>query len=679
MNKKNKKKKDIKEKDKSSDLKKDKKDSERKKKLLLLEQIDDLTVRENNNFMLGKFKDALKFAKEIIILAREAKINSIVQEQKEFIKQINSKIVEKNKKKILTDSFEVLRPNYDEALKNNNRVKAHRIIEQFRQKIDDISILNSLPLVKKLLSEESELWDEHLVQQEKVKTELKKLDNQFHGFLKKNDIEKTGEIIENAKKIIPELDEFDLKIIWESYEKEFLEQIRRNEIKIKIEKSIANSLEFKDKYSFKEGLSIIDSMIEQIKGEDLPEHQEKLLNTRKEIIAADIKYKKLYLEFAERKSKIRLNHDNKFYEAAISNCVNIIPISQQIGMYEEERKFKDLLEQLKQEFEINKSAILKEKEELIKNVSNYKDYIKFDEESPPIVEEFNVKDLLGDFSDVGQEKLEKVGSLLKEHRVIVNNRIISRTIYRSSSGEVFENEDERVVQKLEEEEYGNNYGYSSLKNRLDDTIENVIITDIIPYNFEILGIELNGERVERIPHKNRRKAGLEIKWEIGSLAPNERVEISYHLQHRVSRTILFILNDLLKIVRTHSGLNKLDREGLFEAKLPFTKLVDMKMNSIVIEDIIPNDYILFIEEPRNILPEIDNGSDSYTLKWKIGNLNDGTLNFHYKLLEMNRYEEIKISINELNSEGLNNLNDGNLLGVLSKFKEIRNLLNNNFK
>ena len=677
----NPKKKDIKEKDKASDLKKDK-DSVRKKKLLLLEQIDDLTVRENNYFMLGKFKDALKLAKEITILAREAKINSIVDEQREFIKQVNSKIVEKNKKKILTDSFDVLKPNYDEALKNNNRVKAHRIIEQLRQKIDDTSILNSLPLVKKLLSEESELWDQHLVQQKKLKTELKKLDEQLHGFLKKNDIEKTMEIIENAKKIILELDEDDLIIIWESYEKECIEQIRKNDITEKIEKSIAVSLEFKDNFSFKEGLSNIDSMIEQIQGEVLPEHLEKLINARKEIIAAEIKFKKLYLEFAEWKSKIRLNQDNKFYEAAISNCVKIIPISQQIGMKEEEKKFKDLLEQLNKEIEINKSATHKEQEELIKNASNYKNNIKFNEEAPPIVEEFNVKDLIG--TDIGQEKLEKIGSLLDEHRVSVEDKIISRTIYRTSSGEVFENEDERIVQKSEEEEYGNNYGYSSLKNRLDDTIESVEITDIIPYNFEILGVELNGERVEQIqiPHKNRIKAGLEIKWEIGSLAPNERVEISYYLQKRVSRTILFLLNDQLKIVKTHSGLNKLDREGLFEAKLPFTKLIDIEMDSIVIEDIIPNDYIHFIEEPKNISPEIDYNSKSgrgYTLKWKVGNLNDGTLNFHYKLLESNRYEEIKISINELNSEGLKDLNNGNILGALDKYKKIRNLLNSNIK
>ena len=93
-------------------------DLERNKKLRILEKIDNKRVIQNNHYMIGEYNDATKIAKEIIILAREAKLQSIIEEQEDLIKQIKLKILEKKKISKIKDSFRILKINYEKLMKN---------------------------------------------------------------------------------------------------------------------------------------------------------------------------------------------------------------------------------------------------------------------------------------------------------------------------------------------------------------------------------------------------------------------------------------------------------------------------------------------------------------------------------------------------------------------------------
>ena len=136
----------------------------------------------------------------------------------------------------------------------------------------------------------------------------------------------------------------------------------------------------------------------------------------------------------------------------------------------------------------------------------------------------------------------------------------------------------------------------------------------------------------------------------------------------------------MKIIKTHSNINKLQLEGLYEAKLPFTNLLGLAIDAVIIEDIIPLSFLHFIEEPKNLLPDITTNLEiGKIFKWNVGTMKGGTLNYHYKFLEASCFEEIKININELNKEGLQDLNKGNIIGALAKYKEIRNLLLSNIR
>lgn len=665
----------------SKDLdKKNRDDTKRKKQIKLLEIIDNKRIIQNNHVMIGEFDEAINIAKEIISLADDAKLQSIVEEQEEFINQILSKITEKDKISKIKESFKKLKTDFDKLIKNKEIVEAHTIVEQFKQKYDDISILRSMRQVMNLLSIEKEIWIDFTEQQEAIIAKLKHLDNQFHRFLEKDDIVNTEETMLKAKKFLPDLYENEYKIKWDTYEKELIEQKRKNKIIEKFKTTIQESLKDKQNFSFDEALLKIDGVLELLKGEDLPIYKEMLISTKKEIIAAEIKYKKLYLEFAEWKSKLRVNQEKDFLNAAISNCRYIIPISREIGMIEEENNYKELLKQLEKKLEDNETVALREKQDLIRDAEEIKKLITFDEDILPLIEEFNVKDLLGDLSEEIEEKLEQIGSLLDEHRVEVKKEIISSTTFSTTTGEIIENKQEREVQKMDGNEEVKYVVNSNLKNRTKDIIENAIITDLIPYNYEISEITYNGEPVKDLPGKNLNKEGLELQWNVGKINPKEGVSINYNLRRRVSRTIIFILKGQLKIIKTHSNLNKGQYEGLYEAKLAFKNLFGLAIDGVVIEDIIPLYYVHFVEQPVGILPTITAELEMGDLfKWNIGSMKEETIAYHYKLLEIYRFEEIKINIHELNAKGLEDLEKGDFLGALEKYKEIRNLLLSNVR
>ncbi|MFX1259573.1 MAG: hypothetical protein ACFFAN_17095, partial [Promethearchaeota archaeon] len=221
---------------------------------------------------------------------------------------------------------------------------------------------------------------------------------------------------------------------------------------------------------------------------------------------------------------------------------------------------------------------------------------------------------------------------------------------------------------------------SGIKNRFDDTIEEALITDIIPYNFEICNIEFNGEPVKTPLNKTLIKDGIELNWKIQNIAPEEKIDIIYELRRRVSRTIIFILDGQLKIIKTHSNLTPLNIEGLYEINLFFNNSLGSELNGVVIEDVIPPYYLHYFEEPKDLMPkktkDLEKGE---ILKWMIETMKSGTLNYRYKLLESYRFKEIKKEIESLDKEGLHCLNEGSLKEVLAKYKEIRNLLMSRIK
>ena len=654
---------------------------EREKKVRILDQIDNLRVIQNNHFMIGKLEEALDSGEKIIALAKEGDLASIVDEQNLFLDEIRGKIKERNKISLVKDAFELIKTDFEKLIAENNITNAHNIVTDFKQKFGKEINLMSIPSIKELLIKEIDLWGKFTTEQEKIKTELEKLNSQFKKFMDDDDLKNMTVIITNANVLLPKVFDEEITGVWKDNEKDFVDHKRKGAIIEKIDQFIKKSFDLKAQFLYTEAVLEIDNAAEFLKMEDIPKYKKKLSDTRQEIIAAETKYNKLYLKLAEYKGKFRENRELEFLSAAFKNCEGIIHIAELIGMEEIEKEYIQIIDELKKEIIVKEAKDQKELEELMKKAKEIESMILIDNDVLPIVEELSVKKLLGDLSDDIKILMEQIGSLLNEYRVNVNKDVINKVILNTSSGEVIEDKIPREAYKSEGENEEIIFKVrSGLTNRLEDTIENAIITDLIPYNFEISEVLFNGELVKDLPEKKLMKEGVLLKWEVTNLAPNERVQIEYYLRSRISRTIIFVVNGILKIIKTHINLIQLEQSGLYDVKIPITNSFKKILNGVIIEDIIPLFYLHFVIAPTELIPnkttELEIGE---LFKWNVEALDLETLNYHYKLLESNRFEKIKTNISNENKEAQEFIKNGKITQALAKYKEIKSQLLNSIK
>ena len=410
---------------------------------------------------------------------------------------------------------------------------------------------------------------------------------------------------------------------------------------------------------------------------DLTGMSEKELFSRIEYLEKIVEnYIEVSKEIKKLEEKIKDSQDKKHLQAVVSYCEKLLELTKSIQKNDAIEEYSKILVQVKKELEEKKAAESKEKEEIIEKVKELKEIVIIEEDTLPMLEEFSVGDLLGDLSDDMSGMLDQVGSLLEEHRVEVKNKISNKALVTSASGEVLELEkDIEVVESGSAEDNLVCNVESGLINPFDDAIEEAILTDLIPYNFEITNVELNGKVVEELPDKSLGKDGMEITWQLHNIPPKEKVEIKYDLRRRISRTLIFILEGQVKIVKTHYNLSASELEGLYDAKMPLTNNYGSVLDGVVVEDIIPLYYLHFVKEPSNVLPaETSSSTMGELVRWNVGPLHTETMNYHYKLLELYRLEEIKINITDLSKKSKDYVNNGNLTGALRIYDEIINQL-----
>ncbi|MBD3339774.1 MAG: hypothetical protein GF353_11735 [Candidatus Lokiarchaeota archaeon] len=647
---------------------------DKKTKVKILDEIDNMRVVANNHFMIGEFSDAKKVANNIINLAKEADLKSIVKEQKDFIEEINRKIAEKDQIKIIKENFKIINDRFQKLIAKNQIPEAHSLIDKFKTKYLNIRNLNELPNVKELISKEKEYWGEFKSKQEKLETELKKLESKFISHLENNEITEVGKIIESAKSHLSDVYSKDMKLKWNSHENQYQEQKRKFEICQKVDVAVEESISLKEQNSFKEALSRIDPMLDLLKNESLPMCDKKLIKTRKDIVAAEIKYKQAYLDLAKLKDKRRRNEENRFYKAAINNCEEIIKLAREISNKDEEKRHVELVDELTKEMEEETKKKQEALENLRKEASKIEDIIQNEDQILPIVSRFSVKDYIGDLSENNQERMEQLNYLLNEHRVKLSNSIISKLLYVTADGEIFQKMDEWEIEKSENNgEIVFNVN-SRLKNRSDKDIIESELRDLIPYDYEIKEITYDGNPVERLPKYVLTENGIEIIWNPGALEKNQGILIKYSLRRRISRTIIFPINDEIFITKTHFNLTQIQNK-VYRANTALVKGKKNSLDTVLIEDIIPLTLNHYIEHPKRTVPRLLVDDELGQLfKWEINSFSGEKMEFEYILIDNSNFGEIEDQINKLSDQGLQAVNKGKIIEALQKYKDIKNLL-----
>ena len=645
----------------------------------IIQEIDSFKEKIVKLTNLEEYEEAITLSQEIIKLSKKIEDKALENEQKDNIKDLRRKAKLKISIDKVEEETEKIKRNFEDLIdthKPEDIIKAHEMINEYKQKFENFIDLSVISSANDLLLEEDKIWKKFKADQNKAIKDLKTLANKIKKYIEKNELEEAETILIKARELLPLVSDDDLKHEWNEIETQVLENKIKTSTIEEIEKSILDSSKLTEDLQFKDAISRIESTIELIQDKEIIEYNNKLKNKMEEIIAKQAEFEKHIEKINILEQNIRENKENGHLDAVIIQCGYIIKIAESIKKQDIVLDYTQILEETKNELEEERKLKKEKQEALIEKAKELEEVIQTEENVLPLMEEFSVEDILSDLSSDVNDMLNQVGALLDEHRVEVKNEIKNKALLTSASGEVIELDQNIEVKKNEMDEKVVNFNVQSgIVNPFDDVIEEAVLTDLIPYNFEITNIQLNGESVKELPDNSLSENGIELNWQFKNIPPKENIEINYDLRRRVSRTIIFILNGQVKIIKTHSKLNMLDLEGLYEAKLPFTNSYGGQIEGVIVEDIIPLYYLHFIKEPSHILPAKTTTSEHGELvKWNVGTMEIETLNYQYRLLELYRYEEIKININHLNIEGLDSLERGDLSNSLAIYEKLINQL-----
>ena len=96
---------------------------------------------------------------------------------------------------------------------------------------------------------------------------------------------------------------------------------------------------------------------------------------------------------------------------------------------------------------------------------------------------------------------------------------------------------------------------------------------------------------------------------------------------------------------------------------------------MVVEDIIPLYYLHFVKAPTNVLPaETSRSKQGELVKWNVGKMEAGTINYQYRLVELFRLEELKVDLTNIRKEAKDSIDKGDLTEALMQYEKVINQL-----
>jgi hypothetical protein len=445
--------------------------------------------------------------------------------------------------------------NFDGLVNTKKFVPAHEAIDEYMKRWKLYLEHHPIEMMTELLTKDETTWDEFTTRQQEITEELGDLENEIDLDVSNNDFDSADTRWERAKELLEELYAEDLRNKWVAYESDY-------KIKKKAIETIRKVEDLLYIFAFEDALTILNMAIEKVIEKEFTDYEARLKKSKDGVYAAQARFNYIHEKIKKYEEKFNENYYKYYYSAALNYCDNIIEVAPEVGEHGLVDKYTKLKEEIQKQVESLELEFLKEQEELQSNLKELESLITFEDDVLPLLDKFSVDDVLGDLSDDINESLDQVKSLLNKNRVEVKKEISNRSIIKSVSGEMIESESEIEIEKLGEEDKESIFftAQSILENPFEDSIEEAILTDLVPYNFEITNVQVNGKPVEQLPDKTLTKDGLELKWQMENIPPKQSLEISYDLRRRVSRTIIFILEGELKVIKTHSTLNKLQME-----------------------------------------------------------------------------------------------------------------------
>jgi len=327
-----------------------------KKKLEVLSKIDELKVIANNHYLMGKFDEAIKIAEEIMDMAEQARLYSVVREEGEYIANLYKQAKEEHKYIVIRDDFESLEKEFYKLVGKGNIEEAHDLVQTFKQYHERNIDLNSFSNVKEFLLRDSKIWNEFITREQNLIRQLDPLEIQFNSYVSTNNLSLAGETLEKAKALLKKLTNSNILKMWETSENMYLELRKRYVLNEIIEKDLNEVSKLTENYEFEKAKRILDSKIEFLEKEDLSEYNKDIEAKMTYILDAESKYLKLEDELKVLEDLIKDNIISNHFKQAIDNISQIIKISRFIGKTKNIERFDEYINLLEKKIKLGAEA-----------------------------------------------------------------------------------------------------------------------------------------------------------------------------------------------------------------------------------------------------------------------------------------------------------------------------------
>jgi hypothetical protein len=324
-----------------------KEDADNKKKIEVLSKIDELKVIANNHYLIGNYDEAIKVAENIMDIAEEAKLYSVVREEGEHIANLYKQGKDDHKFIVIRDEFEGLKEEYKKLLKQNEIKNAHELLQTFKKYYEKDMNLTSFKRVKDLFFEDEKLWNDFHTNQLNIIKQLEPLEIQFNSYINTNNLLLAGETLEKARNLLTALKDPKVLNMWETSEAMFLELKKKYNLDEDIENDLKEVSLLTENYKFDKAKGILKSKIDILHKTDFSNYKQKLGTKLKYVVDAESKYLKLEEDLKKLEIVINQNVSQNKFKEAINNINQIIKISRFIDKtnhLKEYTKYIDILE-----------------------------------------------------------------------------------------------------------------------------------------------------------------------------------------------------------------------------------------------------------------------------------------------------------------------------------------------
>ena len=301
---------------------------------------------------MGKFDEAIKKAEEIMDIAEQAKLYSVVREEGEYIANIYKQAKDEHKFIVIRDDFEGLEEEFDKLVEKGSIEEAHDLVQTFKQYYEKNIDLNSFNNVKEFLSRDSKIWNEFSKREQNIIRQLEPLEIQFNSYINTNNLSLSGETLEKAKPLLKKLTNIEILKMWETSEIMYLELRKKYVLNEIIEKGLNEVTRLTENYEFDKAKRILDSKTEYLEKEGLTEYYKYIEAKKIYLLDAESKYLKLEDELKTLESLIEDNISHNHFKQAISNISQIIKISRFIGKTKNVERFDEYITLLEKKIKL---------------------------------------------------------------------------------------------------------------------------------------------------------------------------------------------------------------------------------------------------------------------------------------------------------------------------------------